>query len=762
MAGGSGGGAGGGDAALAAALAADGGDKGGGGGGSGALLGGLLWGGGAKGIMGLGAGLAAFGSLGSFAGLGPEHVLMTGLGLAGSAVGAGLGGGLLAAGALGPMAVGGLTDMAGIGQAAGDLKTVYGDMNSLSQAVALYGKNSTQAAQAQAQLNYDLAGFSPVARGAVLQAANTAEGFKSMFDAATGGAEKIGAEILTQAMQVGEKFLPTIGTYAAQNMGIIQQSLQPLFSWLQSPGGGLGIFTDLEHVFQEDLPTAMHAFDMGVEIVAKTFDYLTTYLGGFMPKLDEFLTKMNSPAGFAKWETVIAHLIGDFEQWKGLVEIVVKDIVDLFKNDAGTAGSIVGDLTQMLQKLNDWENSTSGKSQLHNIFEVHKQEIDELLQILPKLVEGFGSIYLHVAPVLTQALNNVLSIVIPVLSALDKNPFGAWLVGIGLLAGKFGLLTGPLQALGKVAFDAIAGGLKSVAVSMGILDAASDANPIGAVVLGLLALGLGLAELVQHFKAVTTFLNGPWGTAISAALVVLDPFLGVPMIIIGHWQGIVGFFRTLWAGIVYITGHAVGGVIQAVEDLGNVFFSVIESILGAASHLPFGLGKPFADALHAVQGWQSSMDNTLNGAAATLYNLSFTAGTQMGAGLVNGINTQTLRVQEAAAGLSGQAAHALNEAALIHSPSELTYWSGQMMGEGFALGMEDSRARVEQAARSMVSVPGGSLSGRGSVTYSPHYGDIVVQGGATNAQTAGAIKKALDQHDKELLSVLNQRAGMAI
>ena len=62
-------------------------------------------------------------------------------------------------------------------------------------------------------------------------------------------------------MLTGEKFLPTLGQFAQGNMGIIQQGLQQLFSWMQNAGpqGGLGIFNDLENIFQERLPTSIHA-----------------------------------------------------------------------------------------------------------------------------------------------------------------------------------------------------------------------------------------------------------------------------------------------------------------------------------------------------------------------------------------------------------------------------------------------------------------------------------------------------------------------
>jgi hypothetical protein len=158
----------------------------GGDGGNGNVARALLYGGGGM------FGLAGMGSLLSLGGLGPEHVLMTLLGLAGSAASAGLGGGLLAAGAAGSIGVGAGSDL-------GVMKSTISDAQTLGQAVAQisaaqqalapyqaqfarevkivadpgvskayanlvaavkeYGVNSTQAAAAQTKLNAQVTGL---------------------------------------------------------------------------------------------------------------------------------------------------------------------------------------------------------------------------------------------------------------------------------------------------------------------------------------------------------------------------------------------------------------------------------------------------------------------------------------------------------------------------------------------------------------------------------------------------------------------------
>ncbi len=214
---------------LSSFVGAEAGGGGGGGGWLAALMGRNKGGGG-----GWMRALPAFGSIGSLAGFGLETMLMHALGIGGAVAGGLAGGGLLAGGALSTMAVGMGTDLAGIGQASGDIRTVYADMNNLNQAIAVYGKNSYQAIAAQKQLNYDLSTFSPIARQAVLNAAKMAGQLKAMFDAATGLAEKRGANIITAGMKVAIPFIPIIGKYSAANMKTMEAGLQPFFKWLDS------------------------------------------------------------------------------------------------------------------------------------------------------------------------------------------------------------------------------------------------------------------------------------------------------------------------------------------------------------------------------------------------------------------------------------------------------------------------------------------------------------------------------------------------
>ena len=228
--------------AGASAAAADAAGGGGGGGGGGAGLLAALGFGGAAGRFGLG-GLPGIGTIGSLAGFGAESLLTTGAGILGSAAGAAAGGGALALGSAGVAGVGIGTDLAGMGQAAGDAKTYTQELDKLNRAIAVYGAGSIEAKAAQYDLNNTMNALTPAAQAGVIALSQAGQQFHTLFNQATGDAEGAGAKIEVGLLAVGEKFLPTIGKFASQNMTIIQASLAPLETWMQGPG--LSIFTQV-------------------------------------------------------------------------------------------------------------------------------------------------------------------------------------------------------------------------------------------------------------------------------------------------------------------------------------------------------------------------------------------------------------------------------------------------------------------------------------------------------------------------------------
>lgn len=416
-------------------------------------LGGLLWGNTGGGFIsqllspltGLATMFSAgFGSVGSFAGFGPEHLLMTGLGLAGSAGEAAAGGGLLALGSLGKAGVGSGSDALATKTALAGVSA----FTQLSTAVAEYGANSTQAQAAASQLAFAMRGDSQAALAAESGIASAAESLKVQWHAASSDAQVQATNIMAQVLGLASAYTGRVGAAAAANLAIINTSLKPLFAWLKGPAG-VGVFTSLETLFRNELPTAIHAFDEGVELLLRTMALAGSYTGGFVTKLDAFLTRTNSPTGFSKWSSEIAKLVGDFHMWGAMLSALGHDLRSLFKNDAGEPAAMIQGLTSALQKLGAWEDSAAGKASIFAVFASHKGEILQLASAISHLGLSFGKVYLTVAPAFVTAVTTMLRAVNPLLNALAKNPAGAWVLGLGLIAAKMGAFNPLVKALGN-------------------------------------------------------------------------------------------------------------------------------------------------------------------------------------------------------------------------------------------------------------------------------------------------------------------------
>lgn len=442
------GGSGGGGGFTAGALAGAAGSSGGGGALSGVITADAL-----QRLVGVGAGSASHGAgnwfggittAGAFsvlamAGLGLEHIIFTIVGLVGSLAGAFAGLGVLAVGVFGKMGVGMLSDATVMSSTIADTKTLYTALTAIQTAQITYGKNSAQAAAATANLNVQMALIGDTAGvKAELGLARAGQSLNTFWDKATATARVAAVGFIEPFLKVAYTYIPLINEAATRNFGLMTTAFKPFIDWADTQG--TAIFQNLENMFAADIPIGVNALTQFLELLAKIANFAAPQTGSLLASIDKWLTNANTASGFDHLEGTLRTLIGMFHDWMALFVIAFKDIVDIFKLTAGLGTSIVGTLTQMLDQLHAWLTLTTTKSSLHNLFEIHKQEVLELLQLLPPLLEGLGNVYLTVAPLLTKALTLVLDGLVPVLKAITSNAWGAWFLGIGLILTKLGLL----------------------------------------------------------------------------------------------------------------------------------------------------------------------------------------------------------------------------------------------------------------------------------------------------------------------------------
>lgn len=601
----SGGAGGGGGGTTVVPVPAGGGSGGGDGRG---ILSKLLWGGGSA-IPFLGA-AAGMGSIGSFAGLGPEHVLMTILGLAGSATGGLAGGGLLAAGAAGQLAVGGGSDFAVVKSTIADTQQLGQAYQKVQEAVGKYGAESKQAAMAQHELNMLMLELGNTAGvKAEVGLAKQGEALNTFWDKATSGARVQAVNILSQVLKLGTDYVPRVAQAAEMNLAIINKGLKPMFSWLEGPEG-IGIFNDLERRFEQNLPTAMHGFSQDLELILKTIDTASQYTGGFTATLDRFFTKWNSPAFFAKWHDEIGRLVADFHLWQTFLKVLGEDIFGFFHADVETGRGIVETITQMLEKLREWERSTVGQERLHTVFQVHKEEVLALLGLLPPLLHIFSSIYLTISPPLVQAFTGIAESITWVLNGLLKlGPAMRDLLGVSLVLAKLGILVPTVQALGTAL--GVTGAAGAEAAAGATAAGAANASLVAPTIAATDAL---VAEDVAFAGGAGAGALGSAGLASKAA--TADRVLGqspLPSQMFAGANAAQGLGSRLIRGAVYGGGAALvtNSVLNVagVKGPGNTILSMAAA--GA------GLGLEFGGPWGAAAGGLAAAGI---GAAITLFN----------------------------------------------------------------------------------------------------------------------------------------------
>lgn len=397
-------------------------------------------------ILGIGAGTAThFGvvaagafSIGAFAGLDFIHILTVALGLVGSLAGAIAGGLILAVTALGVAFVGMGSDMLVMRSALANVKTIATAQEAMNNAIAQYGPLSAQAVTATNNYNFAVSQLPPVLRASTVATATMWNNTKDFWQSATASAQVAAQGIIRQTLDVVNTYIPLIAAAAKRNFDIIAQSIKPLFAWLSGPG--TAIFKDLENVFARNLPTAIHAFTQAFELLFKIIDHLAPGVGGLVKAMDTALTRWNSPTGFPHTLKIVDTLVGIFHTWWSFLKILFKDVVAFFTLTAGVGTAIVTALTGMLTQLGNWLALTTTQTQLHNLFELHKQQVLDLLKLLVPLVSAMGHIYLVIAPPLTKALVTVLDVLVPILKIIVSNAWGAWAVGLAIIASKFGIL----------------------------------------------------------------------------------------------------------------------------------------------------------------------------------------------------------------------------------------------------------------------------------------------------------------------------------
>ncbi|MDR0512952.1 MAG: phage tail tape measure protein, partial [Treponema sp.] len=196
--------------------------------------------------------------------------------------------------------------------------------------------------------------------------------------------------------------------------------------------------------------------------------------------------------------------------------------------------------------------------------------------------------------------------------------------GAGLLGASFKMLTAPIKGVavgfvgvGKSALASLPGiGLYTKSMWASVPATLAATWPILAIVAGVAALAAGVFLLVRNWGAVSGFFTGLWerirgafsagvewirnlifGASdwMLAAVAIFLPIIGIPALIIRHWEGIRSFFANLWnapkAAIESFAewiGGKVGAITAPFTAIGDAVGGVVSRIGGFFGSLAGG------------------------------------------------------------------------------------------------------------------------------------------------------------------------------
>ena len=362
-------------------------------------------------------------------------------------------------------------------------------------------------------------------------------------------------------------------------------------------------------------------------------------------------------------------------------------------------------------------------------------------------LDGIGNsrTLLMIALPFTSLLNTLLKVnpalvrvglyTLAVVSGLGKlnSIFGkgsAFASGLSLvtqLAGKLGILTTATEA------DTVA---------QGDLDVAMDANPIGAIVVGIAALIAALVLVVTHLHttahvfdifrhAVATafdWIKAHWPLLLG---IITGPIGLAVVFIVQHWHAIVDATHQAWSDIVNFLHNAwsdiVNGLHSAWSDMVNVVHSGWSSVI-SATHSAWStvisvLHSAWSDIINAVSSgirsvisFFTSLPGRITGALSALPGEMFSIGANILKGLLSGIESMVGSVVGEAEHIASDVGGAISHALHIGSPSRVTFYHGQMVGQGLIDGMSSMRPAVAAAAGrlAIAATPGGYGSAAGA------------------------------------------------
>jgi len=339
--------------------------------------------------------------------------------------------------------------------------------------------------------------------------------------------------------------------------------------------------------------TAEYAHEAGQSMAPLVHGLLQFGAAGanFLPRMGMWLRDIAQ--GFDRWATK-SRETGKINAWIENGVTVAKEFGSVLRSWTGAVANIfkagnggpqfLSTLVQSAAVFRDWTASMQGQSQLHEFFTSLREAASGLWTILKGLLDAFTQAgpgisafagYLTVAGAVVTVLANNMDTIRPLLPVLIAG-FVAWNVAMAAhkaillavggaykIAVAWQVLFGTAQKIGLIQTVAInaaiglwiakqwalAAAQKAATIGQWLLNIAMDANPVGLIILAIVALVAVFVLLWTHSEGFRNFFIGMWDH-IWSFLKMIGAWFAGPFVdfFVGAWNWIMNSAAkaTLW------------------------------------------------------------------------------------------------------------------------------------------------------------------------------------------------------------------------
>lgn len=366
---------------------------------------------------------------------------------------------------------------------------------------------------------------------------------------------------------------------------------------------------------------------------------------------------------------------------------------------AGGIASKLGNVftTQVLPKIKEFGSfimSTvvpAGKNLAAILVPLAKDAVSAFVSLLPP-VKAFGSFL----------AGTVVPAVVSFTGFLKNNATAVQAIVVGVTAA---VVAFKAYQLGLAVAGAATKAYTAVQAALNVVMAL---NPIGIVVLALVAIAAALVFAYKKSETFRNIVNGAFNAVKTGVVAVVNFFKALP----GNISKAVGNLGTLLKtkGVSLIKGF-ITGYIGAYVAVAKFFGGLALKVLGAIGNLAGtlvrkgadlinGLAKGYNNAIGAVASFFRGIAGRVLSAIGNLGRTLYSHGADLVQGLINGIAGKAGALLQKARDLAGSIKKTIGDALKIGSPSKVMIQYGKWVSDGLAIGMQNVSG-VKTAATGM-------------------------------------------------------------